>query len=277
MHKIDTENRNAQDEFNDEDLSQGIPATDLNAAFFNTIQRELCNAVTNAGLALSKTDDSQLWKAMQLLAGGITCAFIDGNYTIPAGKNKSTVLYYAGFNNFSIEGEFADNSMVVVIPESGAKIKVDYNGGSFYVEKGSIYIGIAVNGAVEGLQVVGTCVPKDFNGAMNIRSVRGEVVAADSFIDNGVVRFSKEETEEGLQPWQQWQLYSNWAFGAVKRVICTDAAVGGSSFIVYKNTSGAFRNVTFYPDAYREFLCVGSYTSGGQTFAVLIPNGKADN
>ncbi|MCU6199128.1 tail fiber assembly protein [Citrobacter cronae] len=46
----------------------GTPATDLDSAFFDSVQEELCNAIEKAGLTLDPNDNSQLW---QVLSTGI--------------------------------------------------------------------------------------------------------------------------------------------------------------------------------------------------------------
>ncbi len=59
MHKIDTDTA-VNSEFTDGVPESGQPATRLNAKWFNTIQRELCNIVMKAGMALSENDDGQV-------------------------------------------------------------------------------------------------------------------------------------------------------------------------------------------------------------------------
>jgi hypothetical protein len=59
MHKIDGQ-YNVGGEFVDGNPGAGINATRLNAKWFNTIQRELCNIVERAGMALSENDDGQV-------------------------------------------------------------------------------------------------------------------------------------------------------------------------------------------------------------------------
>lgn len=63
MHKIDTDTA-VNSEFTDGVPESGLPATRLNASWFNTIQRELSNIVQKAGMALSKSDDGQVFSAI---------------------------------------------------------------------------------------------------------------------------------------------------------------------------------------------------------------------
>lgn len=67
MHKIDTDTA-VGNEFVDGNAAASIKATRLNAKWFNTIQRELCNIVTKAGMALSENDDGQVLTAILLHA-----------------------------------------------------------------------------------------------------------------------------------------------------------------------------------------------------------------
>lgn len=66
MHKIDTQT-SVNGEFTDGNPSTGVKATQLNADWFNSVQREICNAVVKFGKALSKEDDMQLWKVISAL------------------------------------------------------------------------------------------------------------------------------------------------------------------------------------------------------------------
>lgn len=63
MHKIDTDTA-VGNEFVDGNEAASIKATRLNAKWFNTIQRELCNIVEQAGMALSENDDGQVLVAL---------------------------------------------------------------------------------------------------------------------------------------------------------------------------------------------------------------------
>ena len=46
MHKINTDTATSGGEFTDGDEGQAIPPTDLNAAWFNSVQRELIAILT---------------------------------------------------------------------------------------------------------------------------------------------------------------------------------------------------------------------------------------
>lgn len=89
MHRIDTATAK-NGEFTDGNPGGGVKATQLNAAWFNTVQRELCAVVEGAGGELSETDDGQMaavienlrnadWKIFS--AGGESATFALGEWT----------------------------------------------------------------------------------------------------------------------------------------------------------------------------------------------------
>jgi hypothetical protein len=54
-------------EFTDGNVAGGVPPTILDAAWFNTVQRELVNMVQSAGITLDPTNDAQVLAAIQAL------------------------------------------------------------------------------------------------------------------------------------------------------------------------------------------------------------------
>lgn len=70
MQKISdsTNTANGSGEFTEGSAAGGIPATQIKAAWLNTVQRELLNVIESAGLSTDKGDDGQLYKAVKLLA-----------------------------------------------------------------------------------------------------------------------------------------------------------------------------------------------------------------
>lgn len=71
MQKIGsiTSTADANGEWTNGNVAAGTPPTIIDAAWFNTIQRELANVVTNAGLTLDPTNDAQLLAALKLISG----------------------------------------------------------------------------------------------------------------------------------------------------------------------------------------------------------------
>lgn len=68
MHKIDSNGHN-NNRFVDEDVNNAIQGTTLSADWLNSIQEELINILIVAGTDPSKTDNTQLARAFELLGG----------------------------------------------------------------------------------------------------------------------------------------------------------------------------------------------------------------
>lgn len=56
--------------FKARDAQAGTPGTKVDASFLNTVQEELCNVVTGAGITLSKSSRNQVYLAIQALITG---------------------------------------------------------------------------------------------------------------------------------------------------------------------------------------------------------------
>ncbi|PBI78641.1 hypothetical protein A9993_02410 [Rahnella victoriana] len=75
MQKIGnvTSTADANGEWTNGNVAAGTPPTILDAAWLNTVQRELANVVTGGGLALDPTNDAQVLAALKaLIKGGVT-------------------------------------------------------------------------------------------------------------------------------------------------------------------------------------------------------------
>lgn len=282
MHKINTETATQNGEFTDGDELQSIAPTDLNAAWFNSVQRELCNIVTEAGSSLDPSDDTQLWAALQKI--GFRCVFVDDGALDVSGFSGATAIFCTAAD-LTITGGLSNNSLILIVPlwtnSAGDSIAVSYGGENLVINKWQMFVGFAANGDI---QLSGVFVPMfggDRSAPLRVASltaglVNATTVKAVNRFDEGVVLF-ENRFDEGvdLQEWQTWQLASNWQVKQVKRVICTNAAAGGTAILTFGTTSGGQSSVKFYPASYREFMCIGTYETGGVTFAVLAVNGKA--
>lgn len=272
MHKIDTETATAENEFTDGDEGQAIPATDLDAAWFNTVQRELCNAVVGLGTALNPANDSQLLAVLQEY--GIACsASTTGD--VAANFPGSRVIFHNAAS-FVITGTMRTGSFILVFPSWGDSspdyIDVTYGGLAHRIYKWQAMVGVVTN-AGEGSSIYWrpVIIPK-VDGTLPVNN--GEF---GEFVDKSFVEFEYREasSEDELAPWQVWQLKSYWKINQVKRVRCTNVGEGFNTIAVYKNTSGGWRNVKFYEGGYREFVCIGQVTDAlGRVFAVLLVNGE---
>ena len=69
MHKIDSPNATATNEFTDGDPGLGINATEVWSKILNTWQRELVAIVAAAGISLDDEDDTQVFQALMALFG----------------------------------------------------------------------------------------------------------------------------------------------------------------------------------------------------------------
>ena len=272
MHKIDTETRTANDEFRDADPSQNIPPTGLNAAFFNTIQRELCNVVTGFGGTLSKDNDHQIVDVLKGLGFAVVLS-TDGTASVPAGAKNVFIVCSA--RNLDIIGTLK-NSMVFIVPlwssDSVDSISVKNNGVSteLTIRKFSGFVGIAVNNGDDFF--VGPMFPLSLSDRYAFGNITATSLEHTVAIDNGVIFDSNAAGPNG--EYRPWQLFNNWKVGQVKRVRSIAVATKSYKMACYVSGAGTLGNVEFYPNSYREFLCVGSYTTpAGFVYAVLAVNG----
>lgn len=276
MHKIDTDTA-VDGEFTDGDGTVENPATDLNAAWFNSVQRELIAAIAGVNISPSASDDAQLWKALQKI--GIRCLYSDTDVDV-SGFTGATVIFHDA-SDFEIVGSLSAKSFVVIVPfwgeNSPATISVTYNDEDTDIDKHQAFIGWAANGYDE-LQLSGVFVPlisaEGLGGELTIGGLNAGFVKAAKRFETDLVDFEYSSDAEGLQDWQAWQLASNWTLKQVKRVRCTNAPAGGQDVTTFGNTSGTWSTVKFYPYSFRELMCVGTYTTGDYTFAVLAVNGR---
>lgn len=67
MHKIDGPGAAPGNVFTEGNPDSGVPATVVTDDWMNAVQAEICNAITAAGIALNKADNTQLADAIALL------------------------------------------------------------------------------------------------------------------------------------------------------------------------------------------------------------------
>ena len=280
MHKINTETATQNGEFTDGDEQQAIAPTDLNAAWFNSVQRELCNVVTEAGGSLDPSNDAQLWAVLKKLGFRVDYSN-DGDVDVSDFSGNTAIFHSA--SDFDIDGIVAKGGLVVIAPywrdDSPNSISVGYNTGSISIKKWSVFVGFAMNGD-DGLDLAGGYIPmlSGTSGKLTVGALEAASVKAGKRFETSFVDFEYTTDQEGLQGQQAWQLASNWEVGQVKRVRCTNAQSGGTQVTVFGNSSGNYSQIVFYPYSFREFVCVGTYTTTGTisyTWAVLAVNGKA--
>ena len=277
MHKINTETATQNGEFTDGDEQQAIAPTDLNAAWFNSVQRELCNVVTEAGGSLDPSNDAQLWAVLKKLGFRVDYSN-DGDVDVSDFSGNTAIFHSA--SDFDIDGIVAKGGLVVIAPywrdDSPNSISVGYNTGSISIKKWSVFVGFAMNGD-DGLDLAGVYIPmlSGTSGKLTVGALEAASVKAGKRFEKSFVDFEYTTDQPELQGQQTWQLASNWDIGQVKRVRCTNAQAGGTQVTTFGDSSGSFSQVTFYPYSFRELACVGTYTTTGYTWAILAVNGKA--
>ena len=279
MHKINTDTATSGGEFTDGDEGQAIPPTDLNAAWFNSVQRELIAILTAFGVSPDPNNDAQLWTVLQKM--GVRCDFSDDKKVSVSGFSGTTVIFHSAAD-FDIVGTLTKGSVVIIAPywtdAASSSISVGYNSSSISIRKYSIFVGFAANGE-DDLQLAGVFVPMlGSSGKLTVGALEAESVKATKRFETSFVDFEYTTDEPELQGQQAWQLAENWKIGQVKRVRCTNAEAGGTQVTTFGDSSGTFAQVKFYPNSFREFVCVGTYTPTGTisyTWAVLAVNGKA--
>ena len=277
MHKINTETATQNGEFTDGDELQSIAPTDLNAAWFNSVQRELCNIVTESGGSLDPSNDVQLWAVLKRIGFRVDYSN-DGDVDV-SGFSGNTAIFHSA-SNFDIEGIVAKGSLVVIAPywrdNSPNSISVGYNTGSISIKKWSVFVGFAMNGD-EDLDLAGVYIPmlSGTSGKLTVGALEAASVKAGKRFETAFVDFEYTTDQPELQGQQAWQLAENWEVGQVKRVRCTNAQAGGTEVTTFGDSSGSYAQVKFYPYSFREFVCVGTYTTTGYTWAILAVNGRA--
>ena len=275
MHKIDTDTA-VDGEFTDGDGTLENPATDLNAAWYNSVQRELLAILSGVGISPNANDDSQIWTALQKIS--VISADANSENVNLSGYIGSVVIFH-GASNFSVTGgSLGLGKLFVIVPKwtdsSPASISVTYGSITVNIGQWNFFLGVtAQSGLVNGVfvPVLNATVA---NGELTVGGVVANYVKTVNRYELNLVQFdaTDEGDEDTLPEWQQWQLAENWSVGQVKRVQALNIGAG-NAIHVYGDTSGGMRSVKFEPYCFREFLCVGTYTNAADIeFAVLLSN-----
>lgn len=283
MYYITTDTATEEHECTDGDESLLIPATDMNADWFNMIQRELQNVVLGGGLELDQSDDGQVWKVIEKL--GIK-SILSNDATVNIGDYKGGLLIVHSPSNFTLSSTISTNSPVIIIPMwadgSPESFNFVYNGQILTIKKGQMIIGWALNlSGVGAVQMAAIAVPVFFGGKMELGNVKALSLKTSKFLDTGFISFEYSDDvdpETGLEDWRAWQMAENWEVGQVKRVYCSNVSTV-RNVPVYYDSDSSWKTVPFYKNGFREFVCVGtrSVTAGETTrvYAILLCNGGA--
>jgi hypothetical protein len=279
MYWITTETATQDHEFTDGDGTDLIPATDFNALWCNTIQRELLNILAGLEIAPNAANFAQIWDALKMI--GIRVVYSNGN--VATNKFDGSTVIFHDVSNFNID-TLKTKAVLVVVPlwaeNSAAEITFHYGSQKHKIKKGFFYIGMVANGSVDGLLIVGIDLPRAFNGKdLMIGTLNADEVKATSRYEKQLVRFeySDEIDSSGVEKWRSWQLMANWKVGQVKRVYCVSPNATQTVFVYYDRVANP-KMVTFQENGFLEFLCIGtrSVVVDGVTYnyAVLLVNGR---
>ena len=126
-----TDTADANGEYTNGNVANGISPTIINAEMLNTFQRELVNAVEGSGLTLDPNDDGQLLKAIKKTAGLMlnTVVFTDsGTYTPTKGTRYVIVeAVGGGGGGGGCSSTTSDNAAVSGGGASGSYIKAKFD------------------------------------------------------------------------------------------------------------------------------------------------------
>ncbi|PLD20655.1 hypothetical protein B6J54_15395 [Klebsiella quasipneumoniae] len=126
-----TDTADANGEYTNGNVANGISPTIINAEMLNTFQRELVNAVEGSGLTLDANDDGQLLKAIKKTAGLMlnTVVFTDsGTYTPTEGTRYVIVeAVGGGGGGGGCSSTTSDNAAVSGGGASGSYIKAEFD------------------------------------------------------------------------------------------------------------------------------------------------------
>lgn len=281
MYYINTNTATEEHECTDGNEEELIPATDMNADWFNMIQRELQNVVLGGGLELDQSDDSQVWKVIEKL--GLK-SIVSNDATVNIGNYKGGLLIIHSPSNFTLSSTISTNSPVMIIPMwadgSPESFNFVYNGQILTIKKGQMIIGWALNlPGVGAVQMAALAIPVFFSGKMELGNVNASSLKTSKFLDAGLVSFEYSDDidqETGMEEWRAWQMAEHWSVGQVKRVYCSNVSTVRRVYVFYDAASPA-KLVPFYENGYREFMCVGtrSVTVDNTTlvYAILLVSG----
>lgn len=277
MYYITTPTATEDNEFTDGDSSQSIPPTDLNADWFNMIQRELLSILTGAGVTPSEAAFDQIWNILKNI--GVRNVNSDAASVAVSKMGGASAIFHSA-SSFTISNLLPVDSLVIIVPSwtsnSSDTIQVFYNSQTVTIRKWQIFVGyISSQQRIGGFFV--PVVNNVAGGELTVGGLVAGYIKPSATFDNNIVSFAYSGDNVGdASSWQAWQLASEWNRGQVKKVYCTDAASSGQPVPVFHDETSSYKTIKFYPEGYREFTCVGTRVSGDLTFAILLVNGGAN-
>lgn len=275
MHKIDTNTATANGEFTDGDSSAAIDATDLNAAWFNTIQRELINLVQGTGQTLSSVDDSQIFKAVKKL--GFQAFQVDNGTFDSAANNAGNIAIVCEPVNLTITGTMQTGKVVFIIPlweESSANsIRVNYNNDHITIAKGNALFGFVSNGSfVYENELVGFQFPIVVGGKIFTSNIKTNSIEFEKEIGPGVIEWELEDGNVDTEASSKWRYSKYWSLGQVKKFCLPNGSSVKQMAVI--NKDGATYMLDVKQNRFYEFVCVGFWTNeDGIEYACLLAEG----
>lgn len=112
MHRIDS-NGSVDGQFQAGNPAVGQQATQLDAAWHNSVQEELCAVIENAGIGLDKEETDQLYQAIVALVAGVVG---DGSGAVPTTRTITAAGLATG------GGDLAANRTITVAKASAAEV-----------------------------------------------------------------------------------------------------------------------------------------------------------
>jgi hypothetical protein len=169
----------------------GSPSTVVDADWMNAVQEELCNAITGAGITLSKTVRTQLSTAISTLIA------VETTRAEAVEALKAPISNPAFAGNGSITGNFTTDGAATVIgaatvgslTTAGVIESTSTSGSAIYAPNGGVYAaGLATTGT--GAAAIGTgglTVGGSENVAGNITSTGGNITASVGTVTGAIV------------------------------------------------------------------------------------------
>lgn len=275
MHKIDTNTATANGEFTDGDSSAALEATDLNAAWFNTVQRELINLVQGTNQTLNAVDDSQIFKAVKKL--GFQAFQVDNGTFDSAANNAGNIAIVCEPVNLTITGTMQTGKVVFIIPlweESSANsIRVNYNNDHITIAKGNALFGFVSNGSfVYEDELVGFQFPIVVGGKIFTSNIKTNSIEFEKEIGPGVIIWDEEGAAGGEISMAGWNLATHWEIGQSKKFALNLNRSSLTANVSVYDANGDKYTLTAVKRAYYEFVCVGFTDIDGVSYAKMFVN-----
>lgn len=274
MHKIDTNTATANGEFTDGDSSAALEATDLNAAWFNTVQRELCNLVEGTGINLDAVKDNQVFDAVKKLGFR---SYYASTGVVNIGANSGNTIIFCDVKDLIINGSIETTCSLWVVPLWGAglgsedRIKVTYRGSNQYIQKNCIFVALISEGLIEDIPYIGYSVPVSSGTRFNINSATvANLTATDGTVTNlNASNFMLGVYNVNDANRTTWDDSVNWTVGQMRALYYKGDSdyLSGLKYYYSETESQVF---ALNKGRTKIFVCIGKATIDGTEKALLV-------